>query len=339
MRTNPNITGTKISSFPQLDLAVLHRGCFLSSKVRRETYDGIASELCDYGLTWGSGLTDARAYRVRAGNVSAYKILYGSEVTIEPDLYKDFMLIHLCLKQGIEVETDGRTFHVREGGVFLSSPRSSIRLRWQEGCEQLLVRLPTNFSGGDRTRPHDWRSGSVLGHELTSLLVAQLNLAMSLSQGEAVTPNHASWLDYLEKNLGSLVAFQLADGAAVVPVSQSTSVEPNFRRRNRGERLIAYIEAKLDAPIGLSDLTAGTGLSRTQLNAYCQEIFDCSPMSLVRRLRLKAARADLLRDPTQNLTAITMRYGFEHQSRFAQYYRVEFGELPSDTKRTLIGRS
>jgi AraC-like DNA-binding protein len=334
MQTHPKAFEAQVSSFPQLDLTTLERGCFLRSKVRRETYDGIASELCDYGLTWGTGPIDARAYRMRAGAISAYKILYGSEVTIEPDLYKNFMLVHLCLKKGIEVETDGKLFRVLEGEIFLCAPRSSIKLRWEQGCEQLLVRVPLDLLRSD-TRARVLCSGRLLAREYTSLLIAQLNLAMSLSENGDMAPNQGSWLEYLERNIGTLIALHLSE-TKIQDLPRSNSFVTSSSPRGRKDRLVSYIEERFNSPIELSDLISLTGLSRTQLNSFCQEAFECSPMSLVRRLRLKAARADLLRNPSQNLIAVTLRYGFEHQSRFAQYYRSEFGELPSETKRSLL---
>ena len=56
-------------------------------------------------------------------------------------------------------------------------------------------------------------------------------------------------------------------------------------------------------------------------------------MAYVRRIRLGKVRADLLRaDPQRTrVTDVAMRWGFFHQSRFAQQYRDQFHELPSVT--------
>ena len=53
-----------------LDLAPLYQDCILKSQERRETYDAVAGELCDYGLEWGGSLVDARAFRCRAQSIS-----------------------------------------------------------------------------------------------------------------------------------------------------------------------------------------------------------------------------------------------------------------------------
>ena len=132
-----------------LDLTPLYRECLLDSRERRETYDVIASELCDYGLKWRGAAVEARAYRCRTDRLAVYSLSYGDEVSIKPDLYPDFLLAHVCLKNGIEVESDGEITHVPEGGVFFSAPQRRIGLRWQEGCEQLIVRVPHALAGLD----------------------------------------------------------------------------------------------------------------------------------------------------------------------------------------------
>lgn len=56
-------------------------------------------------------------------------------------------------------------------------------------------------------------------------------------------------------------------------------------------------------------------------------------MAYVRRIRLSRVRAELLRSDPQRVrvTDVATRWGFLHQSRFAQQYREEFDELPSAT--------
>lgn len=74
-------------------------------------------------------------------------------------------------------------------------------------------------------------------------------------------------------------------------------------------------------------------MSVRTLHAAFQEQLGESPMAYVRRIRLGKVRADLLRADAQRtrVTDVAMRWGFFHQSRFAQQYREQFNELPSAT--------
>lgn len=305
----------KGGAFAGLVLSPLYDDCMLRSYERRETYDAIAGELCDYGLRWQGGAVDARAFRCKTDSLALYSMRYGDEAAITPDVYPDFFLVHLCLKAGIEVETDGVMTPVPEGAVFISAPRRSIRLRWQEGCEQLILRVPHVAAGIDGRRLQ--RSGALLPRALSPLLVSQLNTLMALSRQE---PGGEDWAAHVQTGLARFAAQHLAPDSG-----ESRAATPDADTR---DRLIGFIEAHLARPIQLLDLARAAGLGRTQLNALTQSAFGCSPMALLRRLRLQAAHRDLEARPDQSLTQLALRYGFEHQGRFSQYYREEFGAVP-----------
>lgn len=307
-------------AFPGLVLSPLYDDCMLRSHERRETYDAIAGELCDYGLRWQGGAVDARAFRCKTDSLALYSMSYGDEVSITPDTYPDFFLVHLCLKAGIEVETDGVMTPVPEGSVFISAPRRSIRLRWQENCEQLILRVPYAVAGIERRALQ--RSGALLPRVLSPLLVSQLNTLMALSrQG----PGIEDWAAHVQTGLARFAAQHLLPG-------RNAEARPDADTR---DRLVGFITMHMSRPIHLMDLARAAGLGRSQLNALTRSAFGCTPMALLRRLRLQAAQRDLEERPEQNLTQLALRYGFEHQGRFSQYYREEFGTVPRQTRNRL----
>jgi AraC-like DNA-binding protein len=263
-----------------------------------------------------------------------YGMQYGDEVEITPDLYRDFMLVRISLKNGIEVDADGRITYVPEGAIFFSAPQQYVRVRWQEDCQQLLVRVPLRLlRAEDEKNSPLIRSGHVLAPAMAPLFVDQLNLALNISRYGKELENYGEWIEYVETALARFAGLQLFE-----KVSPLSPCAPDRRpERDRRERLESFIHARLRAPITLDNLTAAVGVGRSQLNLLCREAFDCTPMMLVRRIRLEAARADLEVAPSQDLTHLSLRYGFEHQSRFAQYYRSAFGELPREARRRLRG--
>ncbi|MDH6230770.1 AraC-like DNA-binding protein [Mesorhizobium soli] len=321
-----------LSPLRRLDLSPLYRNCVLRSDIRRETYDCIATELCDYGLAWSGGAVEARAYKAQAGSLSIHEIQYGDEVMIKPDLYHDFILAHVSLKNGIEVEADGNITHVPEGACFFSAPQKYVRLRWQEQCRQLLLRIPVDFvwpKGADGRRSAA-RPGRLLPTALAPVFVDQLNLTLNIADRGIELENYSEWVEQVELGMARFVKLLLLEKTA-----QPTEAKGARASRNWHEKLESFIHARLKSPLMLDDLTAAVGIGRSQLNNACREAFGCSPMELVRRIRLEAARADLEGLPDQDLTMLALRYGFEHQSRFAQYYRNQFGELPRETRRRL----
>ena len=77
---------------------------------------------------------------------------------------------------------------------------------------------------------------------------------------------------------------------------------------------------------------------RTLHAAFSEQLGE-SPMAYVRRIRLSRVRAELLRSHPLcvRVTDIAVRWGFFHQSHFAQQYRDEFNELPS-VARAVVSR-
>ena len=95
------------------------------------------------------------------------------------------------------------------------------------------------------------------------------------------------------------------------------------------------MEANADEPLTPQELARVGCMSVRTLHASFQQVFGESPMAHLRTLRLDHVRAELVRsDPALvRVTDVAMRWGFFHQSRFAQQYRERFGELPSATLR------
>ncbi|WP_345802863.1 helix-turn-helix domain-containing protein [Microbacterium sp. AZCO] len=101
-----------------------------------------------------------------------------------------------------------------------------------------------------------------------------------------------------------------------------------------GERIVrraeAYIEDNLDQPLTLPAVAAAVAVSPRTLQAAFREYRDTTPMNHIRRARLHAAQRDLRNaDPeVATVARIAARWGFQHPSRFAAYYRAEFATDP-----------
>lgn len=104
-------------------------------------------------------------------------------------------------------------------------------------------------------------------------------------------------------------------------------------RLGRLAPVVAYVEEHADAEL-TPELLARVGcVSVRTLHAAFADRLGVPPMAYVRTVRLAKVRAELLAgDPDAlRVTDVATRWGFFHQSRFAQQYRERFGELPSET--------
>ncbi|HJU15954.1 MAG TPA: AraC family transcriptional regulator [Stellaceae bacterium] len=100
------------------------------------------------------------------------------------------------------------------------------------------------------------------------------------------------------------------------------------------KRAIDFIEASLDAPIGLPDIAAAAGVPGRTLLEHFKQYRGVSPMEYLRRARFAKVQQTLQRaEPEENVTGIALRFGFSHMGRFSVEYRRRFGESPSQTLR------
>ncbi|MDH2380773.1 helix-turn-helix domain-containing protein [Bradyrhizobium sp. CER78] len=107
----------------------------------------------------------------------------------------------------------------------------------------------------------------------------------------------------------------------------------------RHRQIVASLERALrerpEEMLSLSDLCSEVGVAQRTLNLACEEFLGQSAMRYARGRRLDHTRQCLLMsDPTATtVTDVAMRYGFWELGRFAQAYRLRFGEHPSKTLR------
>ncbi|MDJ0861295.1 MAG: AraC family transcriptional regulator [Gammaproteobacteria bacterium] len=93
-----------------------------------------------------------------------------------------------------------------------------------------------------------------------------------------------------------------------------------------------FMEANFGNPIGMLEVAAACGCSRTKLFLAFKRERPWTPLQFLVRRRMEAARRALLH-PTPNLTVTTVALdcGYATASRFAQEYRKLYGEVPSVT--------
>ena len=110
--------------------------------------------------------------------------------------------------------------------------------------------------------------------------------------------------------------------------------EPFSVRERAVRRSLDLIDGSSREPLSVVDLCRTTGVSRRTLEYAFQERFGLSPKAYMLARRLGEVRAELRLDHAgQSITGIANQWGFHHLSRFAAFYRRQFGELPSETIR------
>lgn len=108
-------------------------------------------------------------------------------------------------------------------------------------------------------------------------------------------------------------------------------------------RAIEFCGEHLASPVTVHEIAAAAGLSVRRLQEAFRTHLKATPLGYVRRMRLEAAHADLVKIASGavsgTVTDVAIRWGFTHLSRFAQHYRMRYGRPPSATlTQSTLGR-
>lgn len=335
-----------------LTLAALYRSCVLQSQERKDTHDLVAQELNDHRLRWdGKAEVDTRLYKFSARNLSLYSLRYGDGVSIFPDTYTGFSLVHFSLNGGIEVRADGQAYALPVGEALLCSPKRRIELHWGRHSEQLILRIPHRaLQQAARAMGQEARFRTLITAPGLSIRQgasvqwqAQLHAFMALDAYSRGDPAYQPWLAHVEQAIVTFLLLQASPTAACrmdteAPRTSDRRPPATPQVRRRLERLHAFAAERLTTPVTLTEMAQAVALSERQLNTLCNEHLGMPPVIWLRQLRLDAVRSCLITDPNADLQKVTMMHGFMHQGRFSAYYRQRFGELPSQTiKSARIG--
>jgi AraC-like DNA-binding protein len=224
-----------------------------------------------------------------------------------------------------------------ERGLVLS-PTQRNTVRWTPEAEQLILKIP-------RTSLES-HVGDLLGRSVAEEVEFDFGLDLTTATGQSLLnsvrfltaeldrPGGLAEMPLAREQLEAFVMTQLLH-AGRHQFTDALTAPAETVRLGRLAPVIAYMEANADNALTPQELARVGFMSVRTLHASFQQTFGESPMSYLRRLRLDHVRRELLRsDPALvRVTEVAMRWGFFHQSRFAQQYRDRFGELPSATLR------
>jgi AraC-like DNA-binding protein len=356
-------TGSRIEWEPDmhpaadsLDLAPLYRRLVFRSSKKVHSHVQVAHALSEHDMYWKGENVDTALCKARLHSLEISSLRYGAEVVIRPKPFDDFVLVQTTLSGIAEIEADGHKISLPQGRTALVAPKRNLRLRWQSGCEQLILKIPFRLLDeiGGRHDPDDrldrrQAAGSAIpapavpslfllppqtASHWGSLMQSLVSVLSLPDLPGADTP----WVGHLERSAVQFLWPQLsssrrsaeepADGASF-GVPSDASIGGSALRRL--DALEDYIQSRLGAPLALADLARAAGISERVLNLLCHRHYGVSPMDFLRNIRLDTARAYLMAQSNASVTETAFRFGFEHLGRFSAYYRERFSELPKQT--------
>ena len=326
-----------------LSLASLHGHRVFQSTRKVDCHAQVAKELSEHDLFWKGDDVDTVLFKASIRRLQIYLLRYGAEVIVRPRLFDGFSLVHMTLSGTAEIEADGQKVCLPQGHTALIAPKRNLRLWWQTGSEQLILKVPLalfdELGALAQTGQANLPSLFILPAHLRAhwnMLIDSLLRLVALSDQD---DGNSAWINHFERGAVQFLLSQLTTTAWAAPNPAHAAAEASAEslvgagKSQRLDMLEKYIKTHLSAPLALADLAGAAGVSVRTLNALCHQRHGVAPMGLLRNTRLDAARERLLTQPDANVTDTAFEFGFGHLGRFSAYYRERFKELPTHTRR------
>lgn len=308
-----------------------------SSKNVDETLRDVTNIFCphQFELLGNAGSFSAQVNEAKFAHSALVYITYGTAVTIKTEQLGSCFLIQVPWQGRAEVAVKDQKTLVQPGIASVVSPNQAMNMRWSNDCSFFTVRLDKQKVEQTLTQ--------LLGHELQAPLIFDAKFDLNTYEGK-------SWMNavnfarrQLELPLSPMVAApllqQIEDTLCLMLLQLP---HHNYRDKLRGgsdnvtprsvKRARDYIHDNIHLDISLEQLAMVTGVVPSTLNKHFSHFIGQSPMKYVRGQKLLAVH-EVLRSSDQdvNVTDVAIKYGFNHLGRFAHYYKLRFGERPSDT--------
>jgi AraC-like DNA-binding protein len=322
-------------------LASLYRRRVFHSTTKVDCHNQVARELSEHDLFWKGDDVDTELFKASVHQLQIFMLKYGAELVIKPKPFDGFLLVHMTLSGTAEIESDGEKICIPQGRSAVVAPKRNIRMWWQSGSEQLILKVPVSLFRDigidDELSIARIPSLYLLPDNTAShweLLMQSLLRSLDLSANDN---KHATWIDYYERGAAQFLWSHLSSAPVVHPEPATLLAQEYADSLNssgnttRLDMLEKYIKARLCAPVSLGDLAIATGVSVRSLNTLCHQHYGVAPMDLLRNIRLDAARQRLQETDSSNVTDVAFEFGFAHLGRFSAYYKNRFGELPKHT--------
>jgi AraC-like DNA-binding protein len=184
-----------------------------------------------------------------------------------------------------------------------------------EGKRAGSLALPAKF---DQTRG----AGATIRRMIESLFV-------ELARSDSLLANEIALRSFQEHLLLCLLP-GLPHSCSARLLQQRTAAAPaNVKRAEE------FMRANVRKPLTIEAIANAAGCGIRALQLAFRQFRDTTPMAALRRIRLEAARAEVLRpDQDQSLARIAAEHGFSNPSRFAQLFQRAYGVYPSESLQT-----
>jgi AraC-like DNA-binding protein len=305
-----------------------------------EARDAVARVYLTHDLTAADDRIDMTLNAVTDRHLTLGHLTYRAETQLRMPPTEDCYHVNLTTVGRTEADrSDGaRTTTEGRRSAAVLNPMQRNTVRWSADAEQLILKITRTSLESHLSDLTGQSVAAVIdfdfGLDLTDAPGQSLLNSVEFLARELDRPGGLADMPLAREQLEAFVMTQVLT-AGRHQFSDALAAPAEAIRYGRLAPVVAYLEEHADEALTPQQLARVGCMSVRTLHAAFQQQFGESPMGYLRRIRLDRVRAELVQcNPVETrVTDVAMRWGFFHQSRFAQQYRDRFGELPSATLR------
>lgn len=227
---------------------------------------------------------------------------------------REHYLLHYVMSGKGRYEAGGRTYLLAAGDLFLTRPDESICYAadpdepWEycwvgfQGTEAKMLLDQTDFGEGDPV--------------LRSVSADAYKQMMRIYESRGSLPHQGAFMT------GAL--YQL-----LAALMRDRRTSPVRRSDDSVQRACDFIANNLAMPIGVEDIAAHVGLSRSRLYRLFMSQLRLSPVQVLTQVRIRQACV-LLKRGDLSVKAVAASVGFENQLYFSRRFREIMGAAPTE---------
>lgn len=277
---------------------------------------------------------DASIFYRKVGGVGIGRMSYGAEVTVNPAIFEDFLLMQMPVRgfEKIKLDNDRILCTPKSFGIINSSVKSVIE--HQRDTEKLIIRIDKNLIDKHCQQILNLTISKNVEFDPTMLVdtkagsqwLRMISWIYDFISNEDQLP--PLMISQIESNVVNMLLLNQNNNYSAEIHNDDFSIAPSFIKR-----VEHYIQENAHKPIAVNDMAEYAGVSTRSLYTGFRKYRNITPMRYLKEVRLQYVYEELQRASlgTDKVTTIAFKWGFSHLGHFSTDYKRRFGETPYET--------
>lgn len=256
------------------------------------------------------------------------RISYGASVRVTSPALESIFHLQILLRGHCVSRSGKHELALAPGELLLINPDDPVDLTYSDDCEKFILKVPVVLLESICTeqrwqRPEEGVRFLQSRYRLDELSGFTSLLSMVCMEAETELP-----LLRVQEHYAHIV------GAKMLSLMQTNVSRECLGGQNVSfERILDYIDSNLKHDLNSDKLAEQARMSVRSFYTLFERHLGITPQQYIRQRKLESIRACLSDPncPVRSLTEVALDYGFLHLGRFAEHYRRQFGERPSET--------